>query len=186
MRVPTVYWGVEATLDLPMNVLMPGERLLWSGRSQRVAFDGQDWYRLVFGLVWGSLALGIPLFGHGRLLLVSPIFAVFGLAIAWGPIVIRQRALRRAVYAVTDRRVVVADRVSGTTRASAYLGALPPPVVRTGRGGIGTVTFGSTDGLLGAFTGAANPGAFLARSVRLAGLPDAEYVRDLIAQVQAR
>ncbi|WP_410623702.1 hypothetical protein [Amycolatopsis sp. cmx-8-4] len=78
-------------MDLPMNVLMPGERLLWSGRPQRVVFDGQDWYRLVFGLVWGSLALGTPLSAHGRLLLVSPIFAAFGLAVAWGPIVIRQR-----------------------------------------------------------------------------------------------
>ncbi|WP_326944120.1 hypothetical protein OG439_29980 [Amycolatopsis sp. NBC_01307] len=173
-------------MDLPTNVLMPGERLLWSGRPRRVAFDGQDWYRLVFGLVWGFLTLGIPLFGHARFLIVSPIFAAFGLAVAWGPIVIRQRALRRAVYAVTDRRVVVADRVSGRIRASAYLGALPPPVVRAGRAGAGAVTFGSTDGLLGSLTGAANPGAFLARSVRLVGLPDAEYVRDLIAQAQAR
>ncbi|MEA5358189.1 hypothetical protein VA596_01465 [Amycolatopsis sp., V23-08] len=173
-------------MDLPTNVLLPGERLLWSGRPRHAALDGHDWYRLVFGLVWVSLVLGFPLLGRGSLLLVSPIFAAFGLAIAWGPVVLRQRTLRRAVYAVTDRRVVVADRVSGRIRASAYLGALPPPVVRAGRNGVGAVAFGSTGGLLGSLTGAANPGAFAARSMRLVGLPDAGYVRDLIAQAQAR
>jgi hypothetical protein len=46
------------------------------------------------------------------------------------------------INVVTDRRIVLADRFSGRTRTSAYLGTLPPPVVRIRRDGSGTIVFG--------------------------------------------
>ena len=168
-------------MDLPTNVLLPGEQLLWSGRPQRFALDGTDWYRLAFGVVW--VTLGLVFFAHGRLGFFPVVWAVGGLLIAWVPVALRQRALRRAVYAVTNWRVVVADRVSGATRTSAYLGALPPPVAQAGADGVGAVSFGGSGGFLDAMVSAANTRS---APIKFVAVPDAERVRDLIAQAQTR
>jgi hypothetical protein len=113
------------------------------------------------------------------------VWAVGGLLIAWVPVALRQRALRRAVYAVTGWRVVVADRISGATRTSAYLGALPPQVTRAGADGVGAVSFGGSGGFPDAMISAANTRS-AAAAVGFVAVPDAERVRDLIAQAQTR
>ncbi|MDQ7804947.1 PH domain-containing protein [Amycolatopsis sp. A133] len=176
-------------MDVPMKVLLPGEQLLWSGRPQRIAPRGLDWYSLAFGVVWVSViaASGIGFGREGRTFYIGAAFAVFGLATAWGPVIGRLWALRRAVYAVTDQRVVVADGVSGRTRASAYLRALPPPVTQPREDGVGTVTFGEAGGLLSLFGGAqATAGSKSSQvPIVLVAVPEAERVRDLIARGQA-
>ncbi|MBE8522773.1 PH domain-containing protein [Amycolatopsis sp. H6(2020)] len=173
-------------MDVPRNVLLPGEQLLWSGRPQRIAPRGLDWYRLAFGVVWVSVvaASGLVFARASQTYYIGAVFAFCGLAAAWGPVLGRLWAMRRTVYAVTDRRVVVADGVSGRTRASAYLGALPPPVTRPRQDGVGTVTFGEAGGLLSTFGAQPAPKSPQATIV-LVAVPDAERVRDLIARGQA-
>ena len=78
---------------------------------------------------------------------------------------------------------MVADRVSGATRTSAYLGALPPPVARAGVDGVGAVSFGGSGGFLDAIVSAGNPRP---AAIKFVAVPDAERVRDLIAQAQTR
>jgi hypothetical protein len=175
-------------VDVPTNVLLPGERLLWSGRPQRIVPTGLDWYRLVFGLVWVSViaGTGLPFSGRG-ISFIGLVFLAFGIAATWVPVIARLWVMRRAVYAVTDRRVVLADRVSGRTRAAAYLAALPPPVTRPRHDGVGTVAFGQPGGFLSFFGGTPAPKAQSLQSpIELVAVPDAERVRDLIAQAQAR
>ncbi|MET8849423.1 hypothetical protein [Amycolatopsis sp. NPDC004625] len=127
-------------MEEPIVVLLPGERLLWSGRSRRVAPVGREWFRLAVGaiLVSGPLAAGLPE-PDGGFPVMAVVVAVFGLVLAWGPVLWRLRSTRRAVYAVTDRRVLVADRVSGRTREE-YLIDLERPVLRPGQDGTGTLT----------------------------------------------
>jgi hypothetical protein len=122
-------------VDLPANVLLPGEQLLWPGRPQR--------------------------FAPGRLGFFPVVWAVGGLLIAWVPVALRQRALRRA----------------------AYLGALPPPVTRAGADGVGAVSFGGSGGFPDAMISAANTRS---AAVEFVAVPDVERVRDLIAQAQTR
>ncbi|WP_290056140.1 hypothetical protein [Amycolatopsis solani] len=171
-------------MDLPVNVLMPGERLLWSDRPRRIGLGGQEWFRLVFGIVWvsGVVVFAVPS-GGGRHWYIGTVFAAFGAAAAFGPLIARQVTLRRSAYAVTDRRVVVVDSASGRTRASVYLSTLPPPVARAGADGTGTVTFGEAGGFSSVLNSSGQPPA--AAKVELVGVPDAERVRDLIAQAQA-
>jgi len=42
-------------MDLPVNVLLPGERLVWSGRPRRN--QGERRGLLAFGLVWAAAGL---------------------------------------------------------------------------------------------------------------------------------
>ncbi|MFF1609339.1 hypothetical protein ACFVYA_16275 [Amycolatopsis sp. NPDC058278] len=129
-------------MDEPLIALEPGERLLWSGRPRRIAPTGLEWYRIVFGSVMVSgVAAAIGLSAPG----VAVTLGIAGLAVVWGPVLWRLRTTRREVYAVTDQRVVVADRVSGRTRAYEYLSELEPPVVRRDQDGGGRLTLTRRD-----------------------------------------
>ncbi|WP_328449987.1 MULTISPECIES: hypothetical protein [unclassified Amycolatopsis] len=168
-------------MDVPTNVLLPGERLLWSGRPQRLVFARFDWYQFAFGLFWGIATVVVPVARHQPLSFFSWAVGVSGVAFLWVPVVIRLRGRRGVEYVVTDRRIVLADRFSGRTRASAYLGTLPPPVARIRRDGSGTVVFSGFS---------RGPLTFLPPSgpLMLTGLvdvPEAGRVRDLIAWAQA-
>jgi hypothetical protein len=164
-------------MDLPANILLPGERLLWSGRPQRAVFKASDGALLAFGLVWAAAGLVLPVLSRGRISPFEATVGALGFLVVVGAVAARQWVLRRVGYALTDRRLVVADRISGRTRASAHLGALRSPVARTGRSGLGSVTFGQVGGLTAV-------GKFSLVSVELLAIPDAEHVRDLIAQAR--
>ncbi|WP_372664135.1 PH domain-containing protein [Amycolatopsis kentuckyensis] len=160
-------------MDLPGNVLQPGERLLWSGRPQRFALEAPDWLRVALGLLWLALAFGVPWLGGAGISIVPLVVGPLGLLVAWGGVAVRLRTRRRSAYAVTDRRIVVADRRSGAVIASERLSRLPAPSAKVGRDGLGDVTFGT-----------GGPKAPNPASPRLLGVPDAERVRDLIAAAQ--
>jgi len=74
-----------------------------------------------------------------------------------------------------------ADRFSGRTLASAYLGTLPPPVVRIRRDGSGTIVFGGFSRV--PLMPSPSLGALLVTG--LVAVPEAGRVRDVIAWAQA-
>ncbi|MFG1639880.1 hypothetical protein ACGFMK_06315 [Amycolatopsis sp. NPDC049252] len=118
-------------MEEPIIVVQPGERLLWSGRPRRVVPVGWEWCRLGAG----SFLVAVIISFTG--LYVLPVLV--WLAIVCGPVAFRLRTTYRAVYAVTDQRVVVADRISGHTRRWMEV---TTPVVTSLRGdGVGTLTF---------------------------------------------
>lgn len=84
-------------------------------------------------------------------------------------------------YVVTDRRIVLADRFSGSTRASACLGTLPPPVARIRQDGSGTIVFGR----LSRAPLPSLPVLWSLMATGLVAVPEAGRVRDLIAWAQA-
>ncbi|GHG48938.1 MULTISPECIES: hypothetical protein [Amycolatopsis] len=131
----------------PNIVLEPGERMLWSGRPQRIALTGPEWCCLAFGAVLVVVvfaAHGMP-FMTGPVPLTDVAVVLCGIAVTWVPVGRRLWVTRRAVYVVTGERIVVADRVTGRTRASEYRSALAPAVVRVGRDGTATLTFTRRD-----------------------------------------
>ncbi|MFF1609337.1 hypothetical protein ACFVYA_16265 [Amycolatopsis sp. NPDC058278] len=168
-------------MDVPTNVLLPGERLLWSGRPQRLILARFDWYQFAFGLLWGIATIVVPVARHNPLSLFAWAVGVGGVAFAWVPVVARLRARRGVEYVVTDRRIVLADRFSGRTRASAYLGTLPPPVARIRQDGSGTVDFGRFSRIASVPTRS----SFALMVTGLVAVPEAGRVRDLIAWAQS-
>ncbi|WP_410670704.1 hypothetical protein [Amycolatopsis sp. cmx-4-68] len=168
-------------MNEPLIALEPGERLLWSGRPQRSAPTGLEWYRIVFGSVMVSgfaAALGLPA------PVAAAILGTVGLAVVWGPVLWRLRTTRREVYAVTDQRVVVADRVSGRTRAYEYLSELEPPVVRRGEDGTGMLTLTRQDASVSVF-GYSVPKRHQPPPIELHAVPDVDGLRELIVREQA-
>jgi hypothetical protein len=168
-------------VDVPTNVLLPGERLLWSGRPQRLILARFDWYQFAFGLLWIIVAIVVPVARQNSLSLFEWALGVGGVAFVWVPVVVRLRARRGVEYIVTDRRIVLADRFSGRTLSSAYLGTLPPPVARLRQDGSGTIVFGrySRPPLM------PPPSSGPLMLTGLVAVPEAGRVRDLIAWAQA-
>ncbi|MEV6445653.1 hypothetical protein [Amycolatopsis sp. NPDC051716] len=166
-------------MDEPLIALEPGERLLWSGRPRRIAPTGLEWYRIVFGsvMVAGFAAVGLPALG------VAVTLGIAGLAVVWAPVLWRLRTTRREVYAVTDQRVVVADRVSGRTRAYEYLSELEPPVVRRGQDGGGRLTLTRRDASVN-LLGYSMPTRSGSAPIELFDVPDADGLGALIVRAQ--
>ncbi|EOD65087.1 hypothetical protein [Amycolatopsis vancoresmycina] len=170
-------------MEEPIIVLLPGERLLWSGRSRRVVPTGREWFRMALGslLVAGPVAAGLS-DPAGGFPVVAAVFAAFGLAIAWGPVLWRLRTTRRAVYTVTDQRVLVADRVSGRTREE-YLSDLEPPILDPGQDGTGTLTLRRLDASVNVF-GVPVPVRNGSVPIELFTVPDAARLCRLIEEEQ--
>jgi hypothetical protein len=170
-------------VEEPIIVLLPRERLVWSGRSRRVAPTGREWFRVAVGalLVAGPVAAGLSQ-PDGGFPVVAVVVAAFGLAIAWGPVLWRLRKTRRAVYAVTDQRVLVADRVSGRTREE-YLSDLEPPILDPGQDGTGTVTLKRLDASVNVF-GVPVPSRNGSVPIELFAVPDAARLCRLIEEAQ--
>jgi hypothetical protein len=167
-------------VDVPTNVLLPGERLLWSGRPQRLTLARFDLYQFAIGLFWGIVTIVGPAARHPMSIFEWAV-GLGGLALTWVPVIARLRARRSVEYVVTDRRIVLADRFSGRTRASAYLATLPPPVARIRQDGSGTIDFGSFSRVPSVPT----PSLVPLRLTGLVAVPEAGRVRDLIASAQA-
>ncbi|MEV6874330.1 hypothetical protein [Amycolatopsis sp. NPDC051128] len=161
-------------MDEPLIVLEPGERLLWSGRPRRVVPVGWEWCRLVVGSF--LMAVIISLAGVH----VLPVLAWF--VIVWVPVLVRLWTTYRATYAVTDQRVVVADRISGHTRK--WMEVTTPAVTSLRGDGVGTLTFHplfETVDILGFGLPKQNQ----PRPIALFAVPDAEELRDLIVGERA-
>jgi hypothetical protein len=160
-------------VEEPVIVLNPGERLLWSGRPKKVVPSGWEWCRLVFG----SILVSVFTAATG----VGVVAAVLGFAIVWGPVLARLRTTYRAVYAVTDQRVVVADRFSGRTRK--WMDLTTPAVNSLGSDGLGTLTFHPPVATVD-FLGFGLPKRKQPLPIALFAVPDAEGLRELIVQEQ--
>ncbi|GAB3714355.1 hypothetical protein GCM10027598_22430 [Amycolatopsis oliviviridis] len=117
--------------------LLPGERLLWSGKPQRIPLLTKMDVILVPAVLFFGLAVffgvrnGFSPFIWLVLVLVSGAF--------FSRPVVHYLALRTVTYGITDRRVVVWTR--GRQSAAHYLKDLGPPYVRENPDGTGTVGF---------------------------------------------
>jgi hypothetical protein len=175
--------------------LLPGERVLWEGRpSRHRLFRSTDVLLVPLSLMWCAFAV---FWESGVLVSGAPIFFVawgvpfvlFGLYIVAGRFVVRAVSSRRTRYVITDFRVVVHAGWSGNRLTTAYLRALPPPVVTERPDGSGSLAFGSFPGAADVFTGGRRQ-AWRAWSSEpsatpiLRDVPDVRRARDFVAWAQ--
>jgi len=152
MTTPPISTELDSILR---RELLPGERLLWSGRSQPRKMNAAfaiwlfaiPW--MAFALFWEAMAFmpwmanthtppgiqwsfGIvfPLFG-------LPFIAV-GLGMLWMPFAARRKAAR-TIYGLTDRRLLRVSAGKQRESASVMLGQMGPIDVSADAAGCGTL-----------------------------------------------
>src|SRR5262245_19303821 len=178
-----------------LGLLLPGESIVWSGEPIRHRIlRGEDVLLIPFSRFWGGFAI----FWEASALQVArsdPAFVLIGLLpvlvglyLIFGRFIVRAVASHRARYLVTDGRVVVTGGVTGRAVGTAYLAALPPPVVTETEDGTGDLAFGSFPGFFGGFGGRVRgASAFGYEPImppRFRDIPDVLRVRDLIVTRQ--
>lgn len=177
--------------------LLPGERLLWTGRPVRARVIPGD---LIFpGLLLAVLLAALALTPGGKVdapggfgdEVVTGAAALAGLiATTVRALRLKPDELRRTVYQVTDRRVLI---TTGTRRTwAAYLDQLAEPIVVPQRDGsadlmlrakekFSLTTLANGEPLPRAFTPGIQPSFPVLR-----GLPDAELARQVISTGRQR
>lgn len=132
--------GLEAALR---TWLLPGERLLWTGRPQRgVVLQPVDLYIAPFALVWSgalvAIAVADPVFRNSPVALLFLIGAIYLIA---GRFAVDAWARRRLIYAVSDRRAIILRCTRKPRLRSTELRLLPILELHERSGGRGTINF---------------------------------------------
>jgi len=177
--------------------LLPGEHLLWTGRPARARVMPGD--LVLPGLLLAALLVSAA--GHGprgpvnapggladRALAAAAVLAAL-VAAAVRVLRVKPDELRRTVYQVTDRRVLI---TTGPRRTwAAFLDQLAEPVVVPQRDGTADLPLGEREAFsLSALNRRQLPRAFTPRAPQpfpvLRALPDAEVARQVISAGRAR
>lgn len=135
--------------------LMPGERLLWSGRPQPgklkaifgIWFFAVPW--TAFALFWEAMALlpwmassHTPLGIQWSFGIVFPLFGLpfigIGLGMLWMPFKVRRKAAE-TIYGLTDRRMLRVTAGTKRESASVLIGEMGPIDVTADADGYGTL-----------------------------------------------
>jgi hypothetical protein len=176
--------------DTLARQLLPGERVLWTGRpSPGLVLRPVDAFLIPFSLLWGGFALfwniGVWTTGAPHIFKLWGLpFLVAGLYVTVGRFFVDTKLRQRLTYAVTDRRVlIVKDRASLTT-TSLDLRRLPALELAERPNGFGTIRFGSSGG----WSGGRNFGIWqpaLDPTPQFIRIPNARAVYRLIQQHSA-
>ena len=148
---------MQPTTDVWQHDLLPGERVLWTGRPAKwTRLTSRDLYSVLFGIVWiGSvLSWGVvsPLTHIARTgdlsrlpaALIGLVFLGGGFYITVGRLVFQSNLRHRTRYAVTDQRVLFRTNVRGTGMDAISLDTLPSIATHERGDGSGSITFGDT------------------------------------------
>lgn len=170
--------------------LLPGETVLWSGRSQRFSPTVVDLIPFAFGAIFlggGVLTFLNAASRSGAPSILPLLFAGLGVTLAWGQVLIHLVAQRSTTYLLTNRRVIAVSTRPRYRELSEYLVRLEPPVVRLGPDGSGTIGFGAADALTHRLSKSFQKGSPQSDVfIELRAIADAARVRDLIANARER
>lgn len=179
-----------ASLEVVQSELTRDERLIWSGQPvSGIRFQPEDLFMIPFSIMWAGFAF----FWETTVLLTdAPFFfklwgipfVLVGLYTLFGRFVIDSIQRKRTYYALTSRRVVIITTWPGKNIQSLMLHTLPDITLSTGRGGRGTITFGSPPFGMPFNTTSSWPGMKRYRTPAFALIEDAREVYDLIKQTQ--
>ena len=128
--------------------LLPGERVVWSGRPARgVIFTARDIFLVPFSIVWVGFAIfwtvavaatGAPL----PMLLFGLAFVAFGSTLMGGRFWLDAWLRAGTRYALTDRRVLITRPKPFGDFTAVALDRLPDARLTERRDGSGTIRFG--------------------------------------------
>jgi len=179
---------------LPAGELLPGERVLWSGRPAPAGFQARNAGQPAFLVIWLALA-SVAATHLGSLPLPIRVVA----DITWGAgmlsalgylgyfIAARERFRRRDAYAITTWRVVAAPGLPGQRPRSAWLDQVASVSEQDGHGGVASLAISGPVSALrwprrrqGPFSWASQP-----EFPQLHDLADAAVARDVLARARA-
>lgn len=130
--------------------LLPGESVIWAGKPELgIVFHKEDGLLIPFSLLWGGFAIfweaSVIGLGHTK---AWSFFSLWGIAFVligqyfiWGRFVYMAWLKKRTNYAVTNRRILVAQDGWKRQVASTYIDSLPTLTKDSGARGIGTLHF---------------------------------------------
>ena len=172
-----------------LRELSSSEKLLWSGTPQQgFLLRPSDAILIPFSLLWCGFAIfwetdvtksGAPLF----FMLWGIPFVCVGLYIVAGRFFVDAFIRRRAVYALTNERVIIISGLFNDTIKSLSLNSLSDISISVKSNGTGTITFGPNT----TYSWFANSSWPLSRqnaAPSLDGIPDARTVYNNIRQAQ--
>jgi len=123
----------------PLDMLQPGERVVWTGRPSRYrVLRPIDLVVVVIGACWVGLGARFVL----DLTLPALPFALVGAYLLTARFVVRIVSVRQARYLVTDRRLVLTGGLTGQVVVTADLIRLPDPVFTLNVDRSGDLAFG--------------------------------------------
>src|SRR5215213_8617017 len=144
--------------------LVPGERLLWSGRPrQGVYLRGTDAALIPFSLLWCGFAIfwevsvfktDAPFFFR----LWGIPFVLVGLYMVFGRFFVDAKLRSKTYYGVTSERVIIVSGLFSTKTKSLNIRTLTEVTLDEKTSGGGTITFGPTPPMSRWGGGAAFPG----------------------------
>jgi hypothetical protein len=173
--------------------MLPGERILWSGRpAQGLLFTGRDTLLIPFSLVWGGFAV----FWETMVLTQAKTPAFFGL---WGVpfllialYLVAGRFLLDAwirsgmSYAVTNQRILISRSGPFSKFTAINLDRLPDASISETGGGRGTIRFGDPAPLWGRRNSFASWTPSLDPTPQFIGIEDARNVFDQVQRASRR
>ncbi|WP_277983901.1 hypothetical protein [Sphingomonas faeni] len=138
-------------IDTAKPQLLPGERVVWGGQPYAgFIFRPIEVFLIPFSLLWGGFALfwnvsawttadlSFNLFGLP--------FLIAGLYITFGRFLVDISLRKNLAYFVTNKRILVERRSSGSNTKSLDIKRLPVLEIDERSDGSGTIRFGSSGG----------------------------------------
>ncbi|HXU99191.1 MAG TPA: hypothetical protein VG166_01680 [Caulobacteraceae bacterium] len=128
--------------------LLPGERLVWSGRpGQGIVFTGRDLFLVPFSILWCGFAVFWTVMASGDhapqfFPLFGLLFVCVGLYFVAGRFVFDAWVRRGMSYALTDRRILILRSPPFNNFTALNLDRLPDAQLSESAGGRGTIRFG--------------------------------------------
>jgi hypothetical protein len=171
-----------------------GERMLWSGRPRGgLRQRRQDVFMIPFSLMWGGFAIFWEVMAvtttskaPSPVGVVFPLFGIpfvcIGLYIIFGRFFVDAHIRSRTLYGVTNDRIIIASGLFSQQVKSLQLRTLSDVSFTQGSDRSGTITFGPTGPMGGAF--GSWPGARRISSPAFEMIENAKDVYDVILRAQ--
>ena len=172
--------------------LLPGERVVWSGRPVAgLLFTPRDAFLVPFSLLWCGFVIfwivGVLASGGGPFALFGVAFLAFGLFFSVGRFVLDATLRANTEYALTDKRILISRTGPFSSFKAVALDRLPEAEINERSDGRGTVRFGQQQSLFGfgqsglsIWTPALDP------TPQFLAIPNARKVFDLVQEAVAR
>ena len=171
--------------------LLPGERIVWSGRpSAGIIFTGRDVMLIPFSVVWCGFAIFWEASASrsrapGFFLLWGAMFVCIGLYLVAGRFLVDAWLRRRTRYALTDRRVLIQRSRPFSDFVAVNLDRLPDVRLTERAGGTGTIRFGQPASTWGG-RGFSAWGTALDPTPQFLAIPEVRRVFDLVQRSTER
>ncbi|WP_375463556.1 PH domain-containing protein [uncultured Methylobacterium sp.] len=183
----------EGTLpDQIATRLLRDEAVAWWGRPvQGLRLTARDGFLIPFSCLWGGFAIFWEVSvlrgaGPSFFALFGIPFVLIGLFLIFGRFLVDAWLRQHTIYALTDRRVLIARSGPWPSFRAVSLDRLPEASLTESSNGRGTIRFGPSASVLGSMNGTNLGGAWIAAldsTPQFLGIDDAQRV---FAAVQER